>query len=754
MIPGRTLSITHYALLLAAVSLLIVAGFGFYTWHKVDQLRGEIQESGREAARQELAEALDHVREQADRQASRFARWEEVRQQLGTPHYYAYWKSHRMHQAGVLADSVVDARIYDRDGAPLPGPDSEGLPAELELPPPAPRAMPGDEEPFLVTFEPVPVPDGAEPSGFVGLQTRFLDALREGHAYRYVDPESIHFDLGEQDAVPAGDLLGQARFELRSNPMADQLDSLLLDALINFAGILLLLTGALFSSLVYVIVRPLRTIAGHIDRLRESAGSLVLKRVNGWLPIAETEKIRESLNSYQARLHDVHSSLERNNRELSRMAYHDALTGVRNRRAFEEYWETVPGMVTRHGDPVCFVLFDITHFKAINDSYGHELGDAVLKAVAQSIGEVLREGEPLFRIGGDEFAAIFLDCDESGARNMGEQVQERIRATDFAAFGVREPIKISIGMAVAPGNDEQALRALPWQADVAMYKAKRPASSHVVLFTPELADDTRGIYSNWVNNAVYEAVTRGTGIRMAYQPVVALTECHPSYFEALVRIEHEGEMIGPADIFPVVEARRLEVELDRAVLSRILHDLQAARIPPGLGVSINLSGPTIVNAGVVEWMEDFVPFLQERTIVLEVTETALITEIGTATEILQQLRRLGFLVALDDFGSGYSSIRYLASMPVDKVKFDISLIRSLDDPEQHHIVEGLLQMISDAGYATVAEGIETAEQLDRVRDLRFDFAQGYYLGYPSSPSQGLPTVLPVPAGADLKWGQI
>ena len=747
MIRTRIPSITHYALLLAAVALVTLAGFGLYTWHQVDQLRAEIHESAREAARQELANALERVRTQAAQQASRFARWEEVRQQLGTPQYYGYWKNHRMHQAGILADRVLDAQVYDHEGVALVNSDTVHLPGMIDLPPPAPRAVRGDSEPLLMVIEAIPALTATDPPpGYVGLKSRFLDALREGHVFRFIDPESIRFDFGEQHAIPASDLVGHARFDLRPNPMADQVEELLSGAVINLGGILGIITLALFATLVYLIVRPLRHISGHIDRLRKSAGGLVLERVGGVLPIAETEKIRESLNSYQAQLQDVHSSLEEKNREFWRIAHHDALTGVRNRRAFDEYWDTLPRLAARHSYPVCFALFDINHFKAINDSYGHPVGDAVLQTVARNIDEVLRDGEHLFRIGGDEFAAILLDCDQSGARSLGERCLERIRMTDFNRFGVREPIKVSIGMAVAPGNDEPSLLAMQWQADVAMYKAKRPGSSHVVIFTPELAKDTQGLYSNWINNAVYEAVTRGTGIRMSYQPVIALDDRHASYVEALLRIEHMDEVIGPADIFPVVEARRLEVDLDRAILNRILRDLRTSQIPAGLGISINLSGPTVVNSGIAQWMEAFVPFLRDRQIILEVTETALITEIGQATENLQQLRQQGFQVALDDFGSGYSSLRYLASMPVDTVKFDISLIRSLDSPDQHQIVESLVQMIADAGYTTVAEGIEAAEQLRRVRDLGFNFAQGYYLGAPAPLSQGLPPGLPASAG--------
>ena len=133
------------------------------------------------------------------------------------------------------------------------------------------------------------------------------------------------------------------------------------------------------------------------------------------LPIAETEKIRESLNAYQGQLIDVHSSLEEKSQELWTMAHHDALTGAKNRRAFEEFMHNLPQTLGDRDIGVCFALFDVNHFKAINDSYGHSVGDQVLKVIASRISSVLRKGEELFRIGGDEFAVVLIDCDESSA---------------------------------------------------------------------------------------------------------------------------------------------------------------------------------------------------------------------------------------------------------------------------------------------------------------------------------------------------
>jgi EAL domain-containing protein (putative c-di-GMP-specific phosphodiesterase class I) len=203
------------------------------------------------------------------------------------------------------------------------------------------------------------------------------------------------------------------------------------------------------------------------------------------------------------------------------------------------------------------------------------------------------------------------------------------------------------------------------------------------------------------------------------------------YYEALVRIWDDEGMISPAEIFQIVEDRRLDKECDRAVLKAIHRDLEQGLIPEGRGLSINLSGPSVIEEELLEWMEPFIPHLLKHKIQLEVTETTLINQLRIASNYLDQLRRKGFLVALDDFGSGYSSMRYLATMPVDVVKFDITLIRDLNESsKQRKVIEGLAGLILNAGFPLVAEGIESESMLQRVRKLGFNYAQGYLIGHP------------------------
>ncbi len=743
---NRALSINLYALLMVGVALCTLLGYGYFTWAELERVRDDVERSSRQAAAEELSVALEHIGEQARRLGGQFAQWEEVRQQLGTPHYYSYWRNHRMLHSELLPDQVLDAEIYDAEGKSLAQRAESRLPDHLGQPLPPPYVVPGDQDPQLLIFETVRDPaDPQQLRGFVALRMNFLDKLRENHIYRYLDPGSIRLEFENNRSVAWSALPEHARFTLRPNPMGEAMERVLSGAVLNLGLILGTITLILFYALVYLIVRPLRAISTHIDRLRDSPGGLMLERLGGALPIAETEKIRDSLNSYQSRLLDVHSSLEEKSRELWKLAHHDALTGVQNRRAFDEFWEKIPRMASQHGRSLCFALFDVNYFKAINDSYGHQVGDRVLEGIAGRINTVLRRGEQLFRIGGDEFAAVLLDCGCDDATRIAERCQEAIKDYDFKAIGVCEPVKISIGLAIAEGNDEAALQSLHWQADVAMYKAKRPGHSHVVMFTPEMARDAEGLYSTWINNAVYEAVTQGSGLTMFYQPIMDLTNSGIVYYEALLRIRHEGEWIMPCNIFPVVEARRLEVDLDRMVFRRVVQDLRNGLIPPGTGVSINLSGPSVVWAQLDESLSEFRPYLEQYRIVLEVTETTLITQIGMATENLGRLRRQGFSIALDDFGSGYSSIRYLASMPVDTVKFDIALIRCLEDPDQRNIVLHLAHMILESGNKLVAEGIESAELLEQVRELGFNYGQGYHIGHPEHLGAELHTQM-APAG--------
>ena len=336
----------------------------------------------------------------------------------------------------------------------------------------------------------------------------------------------------------------------------------------------------------------------------------------------------------------------------------------------------------------------------------------------------------LFRLGGDEFACVLQDVDAAQAISVARRCEGEVRIYPFAELGLTEPVRLSIGISDETGGGSISVKELLRQADMAMYASKRPGNRSISVYDPRMAGDTGGIFSTSANEAVYRAIIHGEGVQMHYQPVQDVAAGSLSYYESLIRLDRGGRLIYPGEIFPVVESRHLELDLDQAVIRQVLSDLDAGIIPAGTGVSVNLSAPSIVHDDVIQWLQPFGEFLDRYRLVIEVTETSLITQMDAARENLTEMRRRGFWIALDDFGRGYSSLRYLTSMPVDVVKFDISLIHALGVPAQRRLVQHLVELIKDAGQQVVAEGVETQEMLETVTQVGFHCVQGYLLGKP------------------------
>jgi len=455
--------------------------------------------------------------------------------------------------------------------------------------------------------------------------------------------------------------------------------------------------------------------------------------------LTELEKVRVSLNDYQDQLDEARLSIQQQDKKLRSLVHRDPLTGTLNRHGFAKELERIKDLAATQQTDLSLAVFDCDHFKGINDSYGHEVGDRVIQIVAELVQTTLGQDTPLYRIGGDEFAAILLDTHAARAEAVAKQCLEAIGRHPFSELGVGEPIRVSIGIAYAEAVDPDQLADLQWQADVALYHAKQPGHNKVIVYSAEMEARSHTVVTNWVTKAIFDAMTSGETFEMHYQPVVDLARKEPEYYEALVRIRADDELILPSSIFPVVEARRLEVEFDYASFDRILQDLKSGGIPAGTGVSINISGPSLVAPRTVERLRAFEPYMKDYRIVLEITETTLITQLQRASDNLNKLRRAGFAIALDDFGNGYSSFRYLANMPVDIVKFDRTMVDSLgSEDKQGHIAEHVARLMSDAGYKIVAEGVESAQKLDKVVAVGFSYAQGDLLGRPTKlPLPGL-----------------
>ena len=734
--------IAHYALALSFVLLSALAILAAAVFHDTTRLQLEVKRTDEALARQELEEAVAMLSARANVHAQTLMMWDEARQQFENPVYYGYWRASRALSAGVVPETLAALDLYTADGRNL----SRVPAAEAQMPRAVePRALQpyvAQERGHAQVYFFFPFFDRAghvRPIGYMGLKYDLFEELRRLRKFRYLDIDSVRSTVKNGESVGLLQIVPTLEFEVVANPETRALERIISRSFYEIVAIIAFVSVLAYLVIVSVITKPLRHLSQHIDAMRQGKNEKLGEGYRGMLAVTELENVRQSLNDYQQQLDDMHVSLAHKNQELWTQANHDPLTGTLNRRAFDSDWRAMLRAHQHAPLGVAFLLFDCDHFKAINDTYGHQVGDQVLQGLAESLQKALRTGDRLYRLGGDEFVTVLFSADAACARQIAERCIEHVKQHDFGAYWIREPIRVSVGIAVLQSVAVDDLELLHRRADVAMYHAKRPGQSKIAIYAPDMDMAHDALVSNAATSAVYEAMADPDRIEMHYQPVLNLASGQVDYYEALVRIRGDKHLIMPASIFPVIEFRGLECEFDLAVLASIRRDLEAGRLPAGRGVSLNVSGPGIISNRILDTLKALAPLLPAYKLVVEITETSLITQIAQASDNLEQLRQLGFLIALDDFGSGYSSLRYLASMPVDLVKFDISMVHGLQEAGRQAVfVEDLARLIQDAGYQIVAEGIETESLLQRVKALGFSHAQGFHIGRPAALAEPLP----------------
>lgn len=734
----RPISISLFTAVFVALFLILLFVFGRITFQQINQLDEKFQQTSRARAGAEIDRVLQLSIEKIRRQTRQLAQWEEVRQQLQTPTFYSYWYRHRAKTNNLTSRHIIDVALYDTQGRMLSQIDTALLPPGIEPAESHEYIIMNQFEPLLLVIEQVTDENDNLSLGYLATLSRIVPLLLSSGQFNQIDAATLSIENKSAQRIDIHDLKPLIHYQLNSDEYADDLRQVMTRTVLWLVGLAGLLSLIIFPLATLIMSRPIRQIAQHIDSLRQRPRDVLDKTFEQPLLISELDKIRQSLNDYHNQLNDVSLTLNEKTRQLQDLTHHDPLTGARSRSAFDEYWHEINDVFQNGRGRISLILFDVDHFRAINDSYGHEVGDELLITVSQLIKGILPSRDQLFRLGGDEFSAVLIGCHPRKALQIAKQVHLAVSRYPFDKLGIREPVRLSMGIAHSRPADTTSLASLQWQANTAIYHAKRPGQPNIAQFSEQMAENTQGLFSNRTNSAVYAAVSQGTGLVMHYQPIVNLHSGRPHYYEALVRIVHEGQLIMPSHIFPLIEAKGLEVDLDRAVIKRVIRDLHKGMVPAGTGVSINISAPTLIESDLINWLEDLTPFMRDFKILIEITETALITQMQTARSHLSQLQSMGFRIALDDFGSGYSSLRYLGTMPVDVVKFDINLTRLIDS-QSHPILTHLAQMILDCGHLLVAEGIESASSATQLANLGFRYGQGFYFGRPAG-SISLPPV--------------
>jgi diguanylate cyclase (GGDEF)-like protein len=437
--------------------------------------------------------------------------------------------------------------------------------------------------------------------------------------------------------------------------------------------------------------------------------------------------------------------------QLAHHAFHDALTGLANRRLFLDHLDQALRRSERRAEMHAVLFFDVDRFKLVNDSLGHQEGDALLKVVARRLQLVTRAGDTLARFGGDEFVLLIENvADVSEAIQVAQRVQAQFVEPVILADSREVFATASIGVALSGGG--RSRDDLLHDADVAMYKAKARSPGEIEVFDPD-AMAARSAERLEIETALRRGIDSGE-IEIYYQPVFSLDGAITGA-EALVRWNHPTRgLLGPSEFIPIAEETGLVLPLGRVVLEEACR--QARRWHErgrDLLMSVNLSARQFQHAGLatdIRSIVDATGLCPER-LCLEITESLAMADTGRTIAILHALEQLGVQLAIDDFGTGYSSLGYLKHFPVDVVKIDRSFVAGLGVHEvDDAITTAVITLAHAVRMTTVAEGVETQAQLDRLAQLGCDRLQGFYLGRPM-PATALTALLdagaPAPAVA-------
>ena len=450
-----------------------------------------------------------------------------------------------------------------------------------------------------------------------------------------------------------------------------------------------------------------------------------------WQTVRAITDAKGQVSHYVAVFSDI-SAIKKSQTDLVRLAHHDPLTDLPNRLLFTDRAEQALAFSRRHNCGCALLLIDLDHFKIINDSLGHNVGDLLLKAVGDRLQSVFGKNFTVARLGGDEFAVLAESCAQvAQAVVMAQQVLELMKG----AFEVdKHPLFVSasIGISVFPGdalNAEQLLR----NADSALFKAKSAGREGYALYTEELT--THAQYRVEVASDLRRALERHE-LRVFYQPVHDLRTSRLIGVEALVRWEHpQRGLLTPGEFIPVAERTGLIAEIDAWVLEKAclqMRQWQSSGIHLSF-VAVNISSRlftrpelyTLVSTVLADTGLD--PALLE----LEVTESAVMEDSHVALEQMHRLRALGLRLAIDDFGTGFSSLLRLKQLPVQKLKIDQGFVAGLpQDNDDAAIVRAVIALAQSMGLQVHAEGIEQVEQAQFLLDFNCDLGQGYWFGRP------------------------
>ena len=428
--------------------------------------------------------------------------------------------------------------------------------------------------------------------------------------------------------------------------------------------------------------------------------------------------------------------------QIRYMALHDALTGLPNRALLQDRLGQAIALARRHRAKIAVLMLDLDHFKNVNDSLGHSVGDRLLEAVSKRLKACLRASDIVARLGGDEFVIGLPEA--SNDANI-EQVAQKVLTSlsePFRIEGHELAISASIGISQYPADGE-ASEALLQGADAAMYEAKKSGRGTYCFFTPELSEATR--HRQKLENDLHRACAKGEFV-LHYQPLVSTNSGRIAGVEALLRWHHpEQGLIPPNQFIPLLEDLGLMPQVGQWVLRTACCQI-AAWHKEGLEtirLAVNVSAQQFYRGDIVKTVEQVLreTGLHPQWLELELTESLTLDDSETTLTIMRELKAIGVCLSLDDFGTGWSSLSYLRQFPLDRIKIDRSFLRDLaSQPAAEAVVRTIINLGRNLGLACTAEGVETAQQFDYLRKQNCPEIQGF-LYSPALPAEDCSVLL-------------
>jgi diguanylate cyclase (GGDEF)-like protein/PAS domain S-box-containing protein len=478
---------------------------------------------------------------------------------------------------------------------------------------------------------------------------------------------------------------------------------------------------------------------GRVITLAENA--ILINKAGDEIPIQDSAApIRDRIGNIIGSVMVFHDTSKESRlfRQLSYQASHDAVTGLINRREFEN--RLVGSLEAVRNDPEqmhALLYIDLDQFKVVNDTFGHTAGDELLRQLSDLVQSNIRSTDLLARLGGDEFAILLERCSEERAMEVAEGIRGSIEGYRFEWQDSFTTVRCSIGVVMVSGEDADVASVMS-SADVACYSAKDMGRNQVHLYKDSDAS-LRHEEMKWVSRIT--SAVEDDRLELYYQPIIGIGKLNGDsrgHYELLLRMRDEnGELVGPNQFIPAAERYNLMSTLDRWVIHKALSEL-ADRDGKGEArytIAINLSGTSLSEDRFLEFVVNELEKQQlpKGAICFEITETAAISNLSRVVHFMQALKKLGCKFSLDDFGSGLSSFTYLKNLPVDYLKIDGQFIRNVVDDS---VDESMVKAISEVGHAmgieTIAERVETKQVLEKLGALGIEFAQGYYIARPTS----------------------